>query len=180
MNTKIRRSRGLYLSFLALAAGSTLGQAQTSSTTATDIADSGDYICVQRGPHSKIWESTVLSTNEMGVVFTNVHSYTELRTGLCYLTNGQYVDSVEEIDLTATGAQAAQGAHKVSWAANANASGGAVQLTTPGGQQFSSSVYGLCYWDAASGTNVRSRPLRILWALSWAQTRSYTQMRLTA
>ncbi|MGA2750690.1 MAG: hypothetical protein ABSG59_18110 [Verrucomicrobiota bacterium] len=160
MNTQLARKRRLLLGFLFLATGSVVGQGQMTSSTPLNSSDAAEYVCVQRGPHSRVWQSTVLQTNAAGIVFTDVHSYTELRSGLCYLTNGEYADSVEMIDLTATGAQAAQGAHKVSWAASANAPGGAVRLTTPAGQQFSSGVFGLCYWDAAAGTNVLIAPVQ--------------------
>jgi hypothetical protein len=66
-----------------------------------------------------------------------------LASGLCYIdpTSGHYIDAVEQIDLTATGAEAVQGAHQVVWEANANTAGGAVQLTTPDGQTFKSRVH---------------------------------------
>lgn len=85
-----------------------------------------------------------------------MNSYTELATGLCYFdsTTGNYVDSAEQIELTATGAQAVHGAHRVEWTANANTAGGAVRLTTPEGVAFNSRVFGLCYWDPIAGTNV--------------------------
>ncbi len=43
---------------------------------------------------------------------------------MCYVdANGQYVDSVEEVDQTPGGAQAVQGRHKVQWALNATYAG---------------------------------------------------------
>jgi RHS repeat-associated protein len=68
-------------------------------------------------------------------------------------TNGQYIDSVEEIDAVANGAQAVQGQHQVWWAANANTPTGAVFLTTPDGKQLSSSVICLAYYDPVTGSN---------------------------
>jgi hypothetical protein len=70
------------------------------------------------------------------------------------LQNGQYVDSVEEIDPTPTGAQATQGRYQVQWTGNANTAGGAVTLTTADNKTLISSVYGLAYSDTASGSNV--------------------------
>jgi hypothetical protein len=69
------------------------------------------YECVQRGPHSKVWQQSVVRTNQSGIVTTNLHSYTELATGLCYLQNGRYIDSVEQISPAADGAEAVQGRH---------------------------------------------------------------------
>jgi hypothetical protein len=122
--------------------------------SATNASTSSDYVCVQRGPHSKVWQWAVLQTNLSGAVRTNLHSYTEIATGLCYLQNGEYVDSVEQIDAVANGAQAIQGQHQVQWAANANTPGGAVQLTTPDNKQLLSTVFGLVYYDTSTGSNV--------------------------
>ena len=109
---------------------------------------------MQRGPHSRIWQCAVLHTNQSGAVTTNLHSDTELATGLCHLQNGQYVDSVEEIDAVAGGAQAIQGRHQVHWTANGNTPGGAVTLTTPDGKTLLSTVFGLALCDMATGSNV--------------------------
>jgi len=112
------------------------------------------YECVQRGPHSKVWQQSVVRTNQSGIVTTNLHSYTELATGLCYLQNGRYIDSVEQISPAADGAEAVQGRHQVHWAANANTPGGAVHVQTPDGRELRSTVYGLAYYDTGSGSNV--------------------------
>jgi hypothetical protein len=80
----------------------------TTQNQSINLSTPGDYVCAQRGPHSRIWQLAVLQTNQSGEVRTNLHSYTELATGLCYLQNGQYVDSAEEINVVADGAQAIQ------------------------------------------------------------------------
>ena len=120
----------------------------------TNGSTPGDYVCVERGPDSKVWQRTVLQTNQSGEVTTNEQSaYTELATGLCYLQDGQYVDSVEEVDPVAGGAQAIQGRHQVLWSLNANNPNGAVTLTTPDGKTLTSTVFGMAYYDVASGSN---------------------------
>ncbi len=48
----------------------------------------------------------------LGDVTTNYSSYTELATGISYLLNGEYVDSVEEVDPVAGGAQATRGRYQ--------------------------------------------------------------------
>ena len=93
------------------------------------------------------------ATNETGDVTTNYSSYTELATGISYLLNGEYVDSVEEVDPVAGGAQATRGRHQVQWANNANTPGGAVTIITPDGVQLNSTVFGLAYFDLATGSN---------------------------
>ncbi|MGD0814216.1 MAG: immunoglobulin domain-containing protein [Verrucomicrobiota bacterium] len=126
-------------------------QAQTSP--ATTLSTSSDYVCVQRGPDSKLWQRAVLQTNQAGVVRTNLQTYNELATGLCHLKDGQYVDSGEEVAVVAGGAQAIQGRHQVWWAGNAKTPNGAVILTTPDGKTLTSTVFGLAYYDIASGSN---------------------------
>jgi len=140
-----------YSAFLMFCAGICHGQ--TPAQTGTNQIESSDYVCVQRGPYSKVWQATLLSTNTEGTVTTNSPSYTELATGVCFLSNGEYVDSAEQIDPVAGGAQAIQGRHQVQWALNANTPGGAVTIITPDAKQFSSTVFGLAYYDLATGSN---------------------------
>jgi hypothetical protein len=61
---------------------------------------------------------------------TDSDHFSFLQTDVCYLQNGQYVDSVEQINIVGTGAEAVQGPCKVQWAADASTAGGAVQLTS--------------------------------------------------
>jgi hypothetical protein len=136
---------------LALGGGPVSGQ---TPAAAVGAPGSGGYSIVQRGPHSRVWQKMTVSTNQSGVVSTNLHSYTELRTGVCYLQNNQYSDSVEQVSIVGSGAEAVQGPCKVQWAPDASTAGGAVQLTSPDGQQFSTSVYGLALVDMSTGSNV--------------------------
>ena len=146
----IRNPRAI-LSCSILFLTSCLCQAQSLVSSVSQPV--GNYAVVQRGPYSKVWQSTLLSTNASGEVETNVQSYTELATGICYPSNGVYVDSVEEVDSVPGGAQATQGRHQVQWVANANTPGGAVTIITPDAKQLSSTVFGLAYYDAATGSN---------------------------
>jgi hypothetical protein len=148
MKTKVFEKRVLLAVLVGIVLESQLvsGGTQTSAST--------DYSIVQRGPNSRVWQRTILTTNQSGLVETNINSYTELCTGLCYLQNGQYLDSVEQINITGTGAAATQGPCTVQWAADASTAGGAVQLTSPGGAQFSSRVFGLALSDESTGSNV--------------------------
>ncbi len=70
--------------------------------------------------------------------------------------NGVLVDSSDEIDLVADGAEARHGQHRVHWAANLNTPGpnGAVRLLTPGRKALRSRIFGISYWDTASDTNL--------------------------
>jgi hypothetical protein len=134
MHTKLFNIRPLVIGLLAVSC--LWADSRATTPTQSNMSTSSDYICIQRGPHSKVWRRAVLTTNQSGVVRTNLHSYTELATGLCYLHDGQYVDSVEQIEIVGQSAQAIHGPCKVQWAADASTAGGAVQLTSPGGHQF--------------------------------------------
>jgi hypothetical protein len=140
--------------FLILLAATASAQVQTVSS---NVATAPGYVCVQRGPNSRVWQSATFATNSEGDVTTNFQSYTELGTGICFSndsTGGQWVDSVEQVEAVAGGAQAVQGRHQVFWANNANTPGGAAMtITTPEGKQLSSGVFGLAYFDLSSGSN---------------------------
>jgi len=74
---------------LLLCAGLCQGQTTAAATS--------DYSIVQRGPDSRVWQRSLARTNAVGTVTTNLQSYTEIATGVCYLSNGsngQYLDSV--------------------------------------------------------------------------------------
>ena len=73
-----------------------------------------------------------------GFLYEHGQSYTELATGFCYLKNGQYIDSAEEIDPS-------QGRYQVQWLGNANSPGGAVTVSAADGKQLLSTVYDLAY-----------------------------------
>ena len=142
----------LLCAFLLFCAG--ICQGQTPAPTGTNLLKFTNYVCVQSGPYSKVWQRSLLYTNPTGNVTTNYQSYNELATGICYLSNGQYVDSAEQVDPAPGGAQAVQGRYQVQWTLNANTPGGAVTVATADGQQLASTVFGLAYYDVASGSNV--------------------------
>src|SRR5437867_3396000 len=68
---------------------------------------------VERGPHHRVLETTTLMTDSNGLVTTNTGSYTELATGLHYLEDGLWKDSVAAFDLIPEGAIARRGQHQV-------------------------------------------------------------------
>jgi hypothetical protein len=92
-------------------------------------------------------------------VTIQTNSYTELASGLCYLTNQQWADSSEVIDTVADGAAASHAGHSVHFAGNINTPK-AIHLVAPDGKVFDSRVWGLSYWDSASGQSVLLAPLQ--------------------
>ncbi|HZQ46130.1 MAG TPA: hypothetical protein VFC07_03895, partial [Verrucomicrobiae bacterium] len=109
------------------------------------------YQEVSRGPHSRVMQRVTTSTNSAGRIQSKIHSYTELATGMSVLQHGKWVPAGEEIEITADGAQANHGQHKVHFAANLNTPG-AIDLLTPEGHHMTSEPVCLAYFDGT--TNV--------------------------
>jgi hypothetical protein len=155
-----------FLCFAVLLAICGRSRAQTanlgSQTAPANAPASGGYSIVQRGPFSRLWQQTVLTTNVSGEVSTNFQTYTELGTGICYPdpATGEWLDSVEQVQGVPGGAAATQGRHKVFWAMNANTPTGAVVVNTPDGKTLTSTVYGLAYWEPASDKSALIAPLQ--------------------
>src|ERR1700722_2754124 len=141
---------GLLVAVCVGTASSALAQVQSP----TNVPAPGAYACVSRGPNSRVWQRTLTQTNADGSVRTNLQSYTEIATGICYLAGTQYLDSAEVIDAVAGGAPAAQGRYQVFWSANANTAGGAIALSTADNKTLLSTVCGLTYFDTATGSNI--------------------------
>src|SRR5260370_5201829 len=111
------------------------------------------YSVVERGANHRVWQKFSYETTASGEVVSNHHSYTEIATGLAHLIGNQWVDSSPEIQITATGAQAANAQHSVAFLANLNASG-AVDVMTPEGKHLISNIQGLGYFDTATSNSV--------------------------
>jgi hypothetical protein len=70
-----------------------------------------------------------------------------------YLENGEWKETKEEIEATPGGAVARHGPHKVIFANNLNTAG-AIDLQMANGKELRSSILGLNYYDASTGSNV--------------------------
>lgn len=126
------------------------GQAQSMGVTRQPTAA---IQIVERGPHHRVWSAVSWETNSAGRVVSRTNSYTELESGMHHFVDGEWLESEARIEVTADGAAALSGQHKVFFAANLN-SAGAIDLTTPDGKQFRSHITGLSYFDSASGQAV--------------------------
>ena len=113
------------------------------------------FAIIEIGENHRVWQRVVTETNEFGKVVSTTNSFTELQTGLYYQSGpgDKWLETKAEIELLADGAAATNGPHKVFFAANLNAVG-AISLTTPEGQLLRSRVFGLSYFDAATGKAV--------------------------
>jgi hypothetical protein len=133
-----------------LALWSFTGHAQQNSLTiSNDVPAQTPYLEVSRGPHSRVMQSISTWTNAAGKSISKTNSYTELATGLSYKSEGQWIASSDQIQITANGAAATNGQHQVYFAANLNAAG-AVDMVMPDGQHLTGIPMFLSYFD---GTN---------------------------
>lgn len=108
---------------------------------------------LERGPHHQVLQTITEYSDLTGRLVAQTNAITVLATGLSYFQDGQWRETVEEIELFDQGAVARQGSHRVLWSPNATSDEG-VDVLTADGQRFRSQVLGLSYYDAASGASV--------------------------
>jgi len=109
----------------------------------------GSYAVVERGANYRVLQKTAIENGT-----NRIHRYTELATGLYFAnSNGQLVESKEEIETYPRGAIARQGQYQVIFANNLN-SAGAIDMQTPDGKRLRSSILGLAYNDDSTGQSV--------------------------
>src|SRR5438445_2119850 len=103
------------------------------ATTATDAKILVPYQVVTAGPHERVWQKVTVDSR--GV--TNVHSYTELATGLNFWDHEKvtWEETQEQFQISPDGyAVATKGQHKIILAPDI-ATRGAVDLLGPDGQR---------------------------------------------
>lgn len=123
--------------------------AQSLGTTVNSATNSTPWTVVSCDANSRVWQQTNWTQDVSGELVPQVHSYTELQTGLYFLTNGTWAESKEEIDVVpGGGAQAIQGQHQVYFPSDIYS--GVIETVTGSGQQLKSRPLGICYFD---GTN---------------------------
>lgn len=105
------------------------------------------YTVIHRGNSFRVWEKTSYEQAPDGKVNVKKHQFTELADGLCYQNSaGQWVDSVETIDLQSDGSAAAlQGTHQANFPPDI--AQGAITLKITGGQTLTSRPLGICLDD---------------------------------
>jgi hypothetical protein len=134
-----------------------IASAQTNFAN-TDVASPRvNYAVSARDANSRRWVKITTQTNANGVITTRTNTaYVELASGLNRFStqSNAWVDADATIGLVGNSAEAANTAHTVTFAQDAATAGGAVNLTTPDGKKLVSRVYGLAYWDRATGSNV--------------------------
>ena len=117
------------------------------------LAELPEPRAVERGPHHTLWQNVEEITQATGDVTTQIRSYVELAAGLNYLSNGEWAEAREVIEVFPEGAVARQGQNQVIFSGNLNMAG-AIDLLAMDGNRFKSRIYGLVYFDALSGQTV--------------------------
>ncbi len=121
-----------------------------SSTPVLTQAVSPFYIVSERGPHHRVIQKVVPTTNDRGQISLTTNSaYIELATGMHHLVAGKWVESTEDIQIVPTGGGAAtNGAHQAYFPGDIYQ--GAISVMTPDGKNLRFRPLGLGYFD---GTN---------------------------
>lgn len=133
-------------------AGICAAQTATSANQTTIPAATTPQVA-ERGANHKVWQWQTYEQGGNGDIVTHIHEYKELATGMHYWSNGQWVESQEQIQTYSQGAIAQQGQYQVIFANNLNSSG-SIDMQTPDGKRLRSSILGLMYHDTASGDAV--------------------------
>lgn len=151
----ILRAFGTILTIaMLLSLGALVQESQAGQST--NVVQTNASVCTvtSQGANYRIWQRAIpVFTNGGGQINYRTNSYTELATGMNFLSNGQWQASSEAIQITADGGVATNGQHQVAFTADINTSN-AVQITTPDGLQLKTHILGLSYYDALTGSNV--------------------------
>ena len=107
---------------------------------------STDYSVASRGANQTVSSRVTSVADSAGRTVYRTNLFTTLATGKHFWRDGQWHETKAEIELTANGAAATNGPHKVFFAPNLNTVG-AVDLTTPDGKRLRSRILGLYYYD---------------------------------
>jgi hypothetical protein len=126
-----------------------LCRAQQVTQQSTTLLPPTQPSVVSRDANSRVWRWTEYEQGPGGQSISQAHSYTELATGLCYRQNGQWMDSLEQINILPDGSAAAtNGQHQAYFPADIF--NGFITLVTPNGLKLQSQPIALSYND---GTN---------------------------
>jgi hypothetical protein len=109
-----------------------------------------------RGPHQRVWQRVERRALPNGRFVDQVKGYTEIANGLHYEKDGQWLETQEIFELFQDGAIARHGPYQVMLAPNLN-SPTAVDLLSPGGKRFQSTVLG---WDFTTAPRVTVNSLQ--------------------
>ncbi|MHB9009562.1 MAG: hypothetical protein ACYDC1_21835, partial [Limisphaerales bacterium] len=124
--------------------------AQSGATT-TGAGVPAQEVVIERGPHHRVIETTRVGVDRDDRESTRHGRYTELRNGMHYQMDGEWIESEEVIEAYPGGAAALRGPHRVVFPTDLTATEG-VDLLTPDSKRLRFRVLGLAWVDADTGT----------------------------
>src|SRR6478736_1207846 len=130
----------------------TLANTTAQNNTKSEPVGKSAYSITERGAHHKVWERIEYEPGPDGKEFPRKHSYTELATGMHFKNaQSEWEESKEEIEILSNnaGAVANKGPHKVIFPPEIKS--GLIELQTPDQKWMPSRVWGLAYFDSATG-----------------------------
>lgn len=132
------------------------GVADSTHSPAPDAAnEKRAFTLTERGPHHRTWERVEVELAPDGTPVEKRRSYQELATGLHFKNErGEWEETQEQIEILPNnaGAVAMKGQHKVIFPLELKS--GLIELQMPEGKWLRSRVWGLAYFDAATGESV--------------------------
>jgi len=124
-------------------------EAQSTTQSQVNVPAPTPYTIVDQDANSRVWQREEYEAGPNGQIVTNLHSYTELASGLNHFVNGQWVESKDEINILPDGtAEATNGQLQAYFPANIY--NGVIEIVTPSGQCLQSRPIGLSYDDGTS------------------------------
>jgi hypothetical protein len=102
------------------------------------------YTIVSQDGNSRVWQREEYEAGPNGIIETNVHSYTELTSGLNFWRNNEWNPSQDQISILPDGtASATNGQHQAYWPGDIY--DGQIELVTPEGLKVFSEPLELSY-----------------------------------
>ena len=146
--TPLNHMKSFFFVFLSISllGGTEFLHGQPAALAAKRLPAPAAYAVARQDGNSRAWERTMYELGPQGQVVPKKHHVTELATGLNYLSNGQWVESKEEIDVLPQGGVAAtHGQHQAYFPADIDQ--GKIKVVTPDGLQLQSRPLGIFYDD---------------------------------
>jgi len=135
--------------FIFLASISLIRAQTSASSGGTSVSQDTPYTVVSQDGNSRVFERTTYDEVVNGQAVPTKHHYVECRTGLNYLSNGQWTESQEEINILPDGsAEAIQGQHQAYFPSDIYE--GLIRLVAPDGAILESRPIGISYDDGSN------------------------------
>ncbi len=121
-------------------------QSTVNRSTRTRIPAPSDFEVIDQDANSRVLQSKSYEIGPSGEVLTNIHTYTELATGLNYHRDGKWMEASERIEILPNGTAAAtNGQHQVYFPGDIYQ--GQIEMILKDGKHLKSRPALLSYYD---------------------------------